>query len=215
MTKDTLTLVIDTAADVLSVAVLDGSNKPLAHHEETVWRDMAARLQPEIASVLKEARAEFRDISQICVNLGPGSFTSIRIGLAAVKALSFALAIPAYGANGLEALARPYFRGKKPVFVCLKAVGRDVYCQRFGADGKPAADAKALPMPEALAQCPAGAVLLTNTEIDQNLTPPKAEVKKITAAAPADIAAVAKGSGHSADLSPVYVRPLTYKKQIA
>ena len=218
MPETRLFLVIDTATDVLSVGLLDGERQTVAHFKEQVWRDMAARLQPAIQDVLKQADAGFADISAIYTNLGPGSFTSIRIGLAAVKALSFALGVPAYGSVGTAALARPYLGKKKPVYVCLKAVAGDVYCQGFAPDGSPLADLQALPLAQAMAECPGRGVLLSNVEATDSPDagwPEGLNIVPIKAPAPLDVMATAQGSGHSGDLKPIYVRPLTYKKQIA
>lgn len=203
-------LVLDTATDELSVALLDGQKKVIAHHQRTVWRDMAARLQPTILAVLEEAGITFNELSGIYTNLGPGSFTSIRIGLAAVKALSFALAIPAYGAHGMRALARPY-KGQT-VAVCLKAVGQDVYWQMFDPSGNPGDKPVAQPLTEALATCPEGAALITNMDLADVALPEGVQVVTAKAPAPSDLVAVAEGSGHSADLKPVYIRALTYRK---
>ena len=214
-------LVIDTATDELSVAVVADGRDVIAHHQHTVWRDMAARLQPTILEALAEAGIGFQDLNAIYTNLGPGSFTSIRIGLAAVKALSFALAIPAYGASGMAAHVQPYItkaaRGQT-VAVCLKAVGRDVYWQVFAPDGQPQAETQSLPLAQAMAECPGRGVLLSNVEATDNPDagwPEGLNIVPIKAPNPLDVMATARGSGHSGDLKPIYVRPLTYKKQIA
>ena len=210
------TLVIDTATDELSVAVLDGHHTVLAHTQQTVWRDMAARLQPTIQDVLSQSQCTFHELSAIYTNLGPGSFTSIRVGLAAVKALSYALAIPAYGANGMAALARPY-KGKS-VAVCLKAVGHDVYWQLFSPDGTPQQAPKCLPLHSALTQAAQADILLTNINLDEsddNAAPQRIKTITIKAPDPVDIAAIAERSAQSTPLTPLYVRPLTYKKQTA
>lgn len=203
-------LTIDTATDELSVAVVDGNKKVLSHQQLTVWRDMAARLQPTILAVLEDAGITFNDLSSIYTNLGPGSFTSIRIGLAAVKALSFALAIPAYGASGMQALARAH-KGAR-VVVCLKAVGPDVYWQVFDAKGQPEAEPCCQPLPEALATCPKGVRLLTNLDLTDAPLPEGVHPERVSAATPLNLMACAGGSGHSGELKPIYIRPLTYKK---
>ena len=207
-------LVIDTATEELSVAVLNAEHAILAHTQKTVWRDMGAQLQPTILDVLKQSDINFTDLSALYINLGPGSFTSIRIGLASVRAMSFALGIPAYGASGLAALAAPH-KGKA-VALCLKAVGQDVYWQTYNASGRPETDALCLPLEQALSQCPQGALLLTNLNLrDYQGACMWQEVVAVSTPAPVDVIKVAQGSGHSRDLQPYYIRALTYKKQIA
>ncbi len=60
-------------------------------------RDQAARLLPAIATVLAEARIDRRDLSLIAATVGPGSFTGVRVGLAAARGLAVGLGVPLAG----------------------------------------------------------------------------------------------------------------------
>ena len=73
-------LVIDTATAACSVALLDG-DRVFAERHEVVGRGHAERLVPMIAELPDGGRAE-----AILVDVGPGSFTGIRVGLAAARA---------------------------------------------------------------------------------------------------------------------------------
>lgn len=84
MKSDRRHLVIDTASEALSVALFDNSTL-VGHHHEIAGRGHAEKLIPAIASLPEGGRAE-----EIWVDAGPGSFTGIRVGLAAARALAFA-----------------------------------------------------------------------------------------------------------------------------
>lgn len=88
----TTVLAFDCAIAGLGVAVVrDGVSLAMCREE---GRDQAATLLPAIASVLREAGVERRALSLIAVTVGPGSFTGVRIGLAAARGLAVGLGIP-------------------------------------------------------------------------------------------------------------------------
>ena len=105
-----LVLALDTAGSNCAVAVarpsVDGV-ETLARAEERIGRGHAERLMPMIESVLRATSVSFDDLGRIAVTTGPGSFTGVRIGIAAARGLSLALDIPAVGIGSLEALALP------------------------------------------------------------------------------------------------------------
>ena len=198
-------LLIDTANDTLSLAVM--SNGVIhAEFSEAVYRDMAARLQPEMLNVLQSAQMQWSEVEAVLFNEGPGSFTSIRIGLAAAKALELSLGLKLCGLNGMQALAEPHFNQGKPVLVVLQAVGQDVYSQAFAEDGTPLSEPVAQPLPETLAAAPAGALIVGDM--------PEAHVQKNTATANSFWQLFAGGHATTPP-KPAYVRPLTYKKVAA
>jgi tRNA threonylcarbamoyladenosine biosynthesis protein TsaB len=88
-------LAFDCAVSGLGVAVVrDGAR--LAGLTER-GRDQAARLLPAIESVLAEAAIDRCEISLVAVTIGPGSFTGVRVGLAAARGLAVGLAVPLAG----------------------------------------------------------------------------------------------------------------------
>jgi tRNA threonylcarbamoyl adenosine modification protein YeaZ len=94
-------LVIDTATPACSVALFDDNdNRLLAGDYAVIGRGHAERLLPMIAELPNRGQAEM-----IMVNAGPGSFTGIRVGISAAKALALAWNAPCHGYSNLQLLA--------------------------------------------------------------------------------------------------------------
>jgi tRNA threonylcarbamoyladenosine biosynthesis protein TsaB len=109
-------LVIDCATPALSVALFDGITLVAATHQE-LGRGHAEALLPAIAALPDGGRAD-----EILVDIGPGSFTGVRVGLAAAKALSFAWQVPVRGFGCLDlvaAIARDQLRPSEPFAVTM------------------------------------------------------------------------------------------------
>ena len=96
-------LAIDTATQVSSVAVAD-EGRLLAELTMQGKLTHSETLLPHIEQVLKMAAAAKEDLTGIAISNGPGSFTGLRIGLAAAKAMSYVLNIPLVGVSTLQAL---------------------------------------------------------------------------------------------------------------
>ncbi|WP_157217453.1 tRNA (adenosine(37)-N6)-threonylcarbamoyltransferase complex dimerization subunit type 1 TsaB [Flavisphingomonas formosensis] len=93
------TLAIETATAACSVALLD-DDRVLADLHEVVGRGHAERLVPMISELPDGGRAD-----RIVVDCGPGSFTGVRVGLAAARALGLAWGVPVHGYSSLALLA--------------------------------------------------------------------------------------------------------------
>src|SRR4051812_44848291 len=91
----TTVLAFDCAISGLGVAVVRNGVCLAQHREE--GRGQAATLLPAIAAVLREAEVDRRALSLIAVTVGPGSFTGVRVGLAAARGLALALGVPLAG----------------------------------------------------------------------------------------------------------------------
>ena len=97
------TLVIETATAACSVALIDGDTLIAELHAE-VGRGHAERLVPMIAELPDGGRAD-----TILVDCGPGSFTGIRVGIAAARGLAFGWSVPAQGFSSLPLVAAGAF----------------------------------------------------------------------------------------------------------
>ena len=74
-----------------------------------MMRGHAEALMPLIAAVMSAADVEFADLDRIAVTVGPGSFTGLRVGVAAARGIALAAGKPAVGLTTLAALAAPFF----------------------------------------------------------------------------------------------------------
>ena len=95
---------IDTSTPIGSVAVIDGNNL-VAEHTLNIVQAHSSRLMPAIDTVLKWSDITAGDLEGCAVGIGPGSFTGIRIGVATIKSLCYALDKPIVGVSTLEAVA--------------------------------------------------------------------------------------------------------------
>lgn len=96
-------LALSTSSPALSIALVDGG-QVLARHHELIGRGHAEALVPAIAALLDGRRAD-----AIIVDIGPGSYTGIRIGIAAARALGLAWGVPVHGASALSLVAAQAF----------------------------------------------------------------------------------------------------------
>lgn len=95
---------IDTATDSVSVAVGEGK-LILAHSEAVSDRQHCEALTPMIDFVCKQAGVSFREIGAVAVDIGPGLFTGLRVGIASAKAIAHSLDLPIIGISSLDVLA--------------------------------------------------------------------------------------------------------------
>lgn len=145
-------LAMDTALDACSVAILHG-NDVLAASFEKRKRGHAETLLPLIKSLMNEAGLQFSDLDMIATTVGPGTFTGLRIGLAAARGISLASGLPCVGITTLEALAASVpsaIAKNKIILASADARRKEVYLQQFHQteDGvtRPLTDAAAVPL---------------------------------------------------------------------
>lgn len=137
-------LIIDSASEACSVAVFD-DGVLVAGTFEQIGRGHAERLVPMIADLPGNGRA-----NRILVSLGPGSFTGVRIGLAAARALGLAWGVPVLGYPTMAmvaAMAQAVRPG--PVSLCTTGGHGEWFVQQFAADGMPQGDLASLPPQQA------------------------------------------------------------------
>ena len=127
-------LAVDSSAKSASVAVIENSrlisecfvNNALTH---------SRTLMPMVDNVLTQADMSLGDIEALCVNTGPGSFTGIRIGVAAVKGLAAADNKPCAAVSTLESIAYNFVDENCIVCAAMDARCNQVYTAIFRCNG--------------------------------------------------------------------------------
>jgi len=143
-------LVIDSATAACSVALIDGTTVIEERHD-VVGRGHAERLIPMIQEMLGARRP-----ASILVDCGPGSFTGVRVGLAAAHGLSIGWQVPLSSFSSMAAIAAMAHR-PGDVAVALTGGHGQLFVQSYGQDPlRPLDDLRSLSPEEAAAaiECP-------------------------------------------------------------
>ncbi|MCM8790965.1 MAG: tRNA (adenosine(37)-N6)-threonylcarbamoyltransferase complex dimerization subunit type 1 TsaB [Candidatus Omnitrophica bacterium] len=128
-------LAIDTSTDYLSVAVMDGERVASRIHRKAP-RSHSSLLMPAIDSALKKARLKIFDIGGFAVSVGPGSFTGLRIGVATVKGLAFAMKKRVVAVPTMDVIAAASVGIHGIICIVLDARKDKVYACIYCSDGK-------------------------------------------------------------------------------
>lgn len=127
-------LAIDTSTQWMGIALYDGSQVLY----EKIWRTSrrhTVELAPAIQSAMSESGVENNSLKAVAVALGPGSFTSLRIGLAVAKGLALALHIPIVGIPSLDITASGQNPSENPLICVLKAGRGRLAIQKYRLSG--------------------------------------------------------------------------------
>lgn len=188
----TTILAVDTATGPCSVAIWkDGGIA--AYLENLKPAAQSATLMPMIEETLEKSHTAYGELTYVAATIGPGSFTGIRVGLAAARGICFAAGIKGLGFTTLEVMA--FAARANPVLTALNAGKGEVYYQCFGADihNEPCLDT----LENAIASVGKNAAIVGNV-MDTAITFPRAD-------ALAELAASQMASAKP--LMPFYIRP--------
>jgi tRNA threonylcarbamoyl adenosine modification protein YeaZ len=144
-------LAFDTSSAACTAALFDGSGACVARRDEQIGRGHSERLVPMLAELL-----DGRSATRILVGVGPGSFTGIRVGIAAAHGLAIGWDAGLFGMSSLALLAAGAPSGGEVATAILGGHG-ELFVQQFGPRGEPASELANLP--------PASAAAATTAEL--------------------------------------------------
>jgi tRNA threonylcarbamoyladenosine biosynthesis protein TsaB len=141
MADSPLILALDSSGAACSTAVwADGA--VVARRFEAMARGQAERLMPMIQATMAESGRTFADLDMIAVTVGPGSFTGLRVGLAAARGLALAGDIPAAGVTTFDAALEavpPSATEGRTIAIALDSKRGDLFVQFYDRDRRPLA----------------------------------------------------------------------------
>ena len=158
-------LAIDTALESCSAAVLDTANGKVTSEALPMLRGHAEALMPLIGRVMKQADMAFAALDRIAVTTGPGSFTGLRVGIAAARGIALAAGKPAVGLSTLAALAAPHVasRADHVIIAAIDARNEQVYFQVFAPNGTTIVTPRLDRVRAAVRAVPVGAAVITGS----------------------------------------------------
>jgi tRNA threonylcarbamoyladenosine biosynthesis protein TsaB len=117
---------VETATQQVGCAI-GGVEGVLASFHATRGRRHAESLVPAIRFCCEQARVELSDVSVIAVDIGPGLFTGLRVGIATAKAMAQALRVPMIGLSSLDLLAFPVRTSSRLIVAAIDARRGELY----------------------------------------------------------------------------------------
>ncbi len=144
-------LAVDSATKACSVAIWRGDRIGARRFVPTA-RGHAEMLVPMVSGVMKDAGLRFSDLDRLAVTIGPGHFTGLRAGLAAIRGVALASGLPVIGMTTLMAVAHGVALEKRlgrRIVVALESKRAEIYVQMF--------DERLMPLSAPLALTPMAA----------------------------------------------------------
>jgi tRNA threonylcarbamoyladenosine biosynthesis protein TsaB len=147
-----IVLALDTALAACSVCLFDAQrDKVIASESAVLGKGHAEALLPMLERVIAKLDGGWGAIDRIGVSVGPGSYTGLRVGIAAARAAALATGRPAIGVTTLAALAAPLLGVSEdmPIAAAIDARHGNVFFQLFSPEGRPLEEPAALSLAEA------------------------------------------------------------------
>lgn len=132
-------LAVDTALGLCSAAIFDtDTDQVIASESRLMERGHAEALMPLLERVVDQVDGGFSSLGRVATTIGPGSFTGLRVGLAAARAIGVAASLPVVGISTLSAFAGPYLGmpGVNGLASVIDARHDHVFMQIVGGDGR-------------------------------------------------------------------------------
>jgi tRNA threonylcarbamoyladenosine biosynthesis protein TsaB len=220
-------LAIDTAlgacaACILQVGAQDAEPEPPIQESLAMERGHAEALMPLIERVVKRSEGGFPGIDRIAVSVGPGSFTGLRVGISAARAIALGTGKPCVGVTTLSAYAAPVVASGVGTLVAAAVDARhgQVYLQVFGPAGRTVVAPLIVPARDAARQLGTGMVRIVGSGAGVLLAEALAiglDAAVVDDGAAPDILWVARlgavAVAERAPPKPVYLRPPDAKPQ--
>jgi tRNA threonylcarbamoyl adenosine modification protein YeaZ len=209
-------LALDTALPAVSLCILDaGAIQPLVAESIPMERGHAEALMPLVARAMAQVEGGFASLERIAVTVGPGSFTGIRIGIAAARGIALARGIEAVGVSTLAAFAAPllFEESEGIVASAIDARHGHVFFTAYGPGGRVLTSPRILPLREACRLLGAGRVRVVGSGaplLKEEAARIGLEINVVNTAPAPDIVAVAR-LGIAADPADAPARPLYLK----
>jgi tRNA threonylcarbamoyl adenosine modification protein YeaZ len=219
-----LVLAIDTALEACSAAIFDSVEEVIvASDSQLMARGHAEALMPLVAAVMGQATISFTALDRIAVTVGPGSFTGLRVGIAAARGIALATRKPAIGITTLASLAAPYIAADPatPVAAAIDGRHHHVYFQLFGAGGRVLLSPRMVPLTEAVHAASGASARLVGSgaAMMAALWPRDAKAPEIDERGAPDIDWVARlgarADEHDSPAKPLYLRAAEAHPQTA
>ena len=131
-----LVLAVDTTSAHGSLALLDDHALRGAMAFRSAQPRHAETLLPSVDYLLARLEAKLDDVEGFAVAVGPGSFTGLRIGIAAVEGLAYTLERPVVGVSTLDATAFRYRHRRGLLVALIEAYRGEVYGASYRSDGE-------------------------------------------------------------------------------
>ncbi|KQV84157.1 tRNA (adenosine(37)-N6)-threonylcarbamoyltransferase complex dimerization subunit type 1 TsaB [Rhizobium sp. Root1220] len=147
-------LALDTAGVDCAAAVYDSDRDTvLGEASDMIGKGHAEHLMGIVDRALDMAGVNLATVDRIAVTVGPGSFTGIRVGVAAARGFALSLSIPAVGVTTLAVMAEAVRQRTpgRPVLAAMDAKRNEIYLQAFDPDGRAFNEARAVTVEDALA----------------------------------------------------------------
>ena len=134
-------ILIDSSASACSVCITT-DKLVIGHNYLLMDRGHASAIVPMIKSTMKDAKTRFEELRFVAVTEGPGSFTGLRISLAAAKAIALSNNIPLFGVSCFDAIASRVQNNRNLpltdfLLIVIESKRRELYCEcRDRSDNK-------------------------------------------------------------------------------
>lgn len=162
-------LAVDTALGACSAALFDAHlEQVIAIESVEMSRGHAEALLPMVEQVMRSAGLDYEEVDRIVTTVGPGSFTGLRVGIAAARGIGLASGRPVVGVSTLDALAAPYVTESEtvPIVAAIDARHGNFYLQMVGAGGRKLVAPRVAKLDEAIRSTAIGLVRIIGSGAD-------------------------------------------------